>query len=247
MTGTPPGPGEAAPAAKPQEPPQPPAKPNLSGTWKFNRDQSDDAQKKMQEARGSNGSSGGNGGNTGGNGGNGPYGSGGGGRMGGGWPGGGGGIGGGGGGMGGGRGGSGGRRGNGGNDQNSEGRETMHEIMNPADSLTIAQAKDSAPEIDLTDEQNRKRVFYTDGRKLQKSKDDKYQEEAALWQDGRLVAYIAEKRGAIKRTFEVAPGGEQLIETVQLPARQQQSGQSGQSDSPVVIRFVYDLVRADKQ
>ncbi len=145
--------------------------------------------------------------------------------------------------MGGGRGGNGGHRGNNGNDQNSEGRETMHEIMNPAQSLTITQAKDSAPEIDITDEQNRKRVFYTDGRTLQKSKDEKYQEETALWQDGRLVAYIPEKRGAIKRTFEVAPGGEQLIETVQLPARQQQSGQS---DSPVVIRFVYDLVKADK-
>ena len=166
--------------------------------------------------------------------------------MGGGWPGGGGGIGGGGGGMGGGRGGSGGRRGNNGNDQNSEGRETMHEIMNPARFADHHTGQGQRPGNRLTDEQNRKRVFYTDGRKLQKSKDDKYQEETALWQDGRLVAYIAEKRGAIKRTFEVAPGGEQLIETVQLPARQQQSGQSGQSDSPVVIRFVYDLVSADK-
>ncbi len=186
----------------------------------------------MQEARGSSG-----GGNGGGNGGNGPYG-GGGGRVGGTWPGGG--MGG-----GGGRGGSGGHRGGGSDGQNDESRETMYEIMNPADSLTIAQAKDSAPEIDLTDEQNRKRVFYTDGRKLQKSKDNKYQEETAMWQEGRLVTYIPARQGAIKRIFEVAPGGEQLIETVQMPVRQQQ--QSGQSNSPVVIRYVYDLVRANKQ
>ena len=159
--------------------------------------------------------------------------------MGGGWPGGGLGMGG-----GGGRGGNGGHRGNGGNDQIEESRETMHEIMSPPDSFTISQTKDSAPEIDLTDDQNRKRVFYTDGRKLQKSKDDKYQEETALWQDGRLVAYIPARQGAIKRTFEVAPGGEQLIETVQMPVRQQ--NQSSQSSSPVVIRYVYDLVRADK-
>ncbi len=141
-------------------------KPTLAGSWKLNRDESDDPRKKMQEARGSNG----------GNNGGGP--SGGGRRMGGGFPG----V----------RGrGPYGRRGGGnGSGQSDNDRKRMQELFRPADSLTIVQ-KDA--EVDLTDDQNRKRIFYADGRQLQKSKDDDYQEIAARWEDGRLVS---EEKGA---------------------------------------------------
>jgi hypothetical protein len=113
----------------------------------------------------------------------------------------------------------------------------MQELFNPADSLTIAQ-KDA--EVDLTDDQNRKHVFYTDGRKLQKSKGDNYQEMAARWEESRLVCEEKGPGGAkIIRSFELASGGQQLNETVHLDNRR--------SGSPVVIRYVYDIVRESKQ
>ena len=52
------------------------------------------------------------------------------------------------------------------------------DVIYPQNSLALAH-KDA--EIDLTDDQGRKRVYFTDGRKLQKSKDDKYKELAARW------------------------------------------------------------------
>jgi hypothetical protein len=195
--------------AQPQAQQPPPQKLTLFGSWRFNADQSDDARKKMQEARGANGG-----------GQNGPYGGGGGGRMGGGFPF-----------PGGGGGGWGHRRGSMGRGQSDENRQEMQELINPAESLTLAQK--STAEVDLTDDQGRKRVFYTDGRKLQKSKDDKYQELAAHWDGSRLVSEEKGTRGrTITRTFEIAPNGQQLYETVEL--------NNSRSSSPVVIRYVYD-------
>ncbi len=206
---------QAAAQMKEQEPQQAQQNLNLSGSWKLNRDESDDARKKMQEARGGSGDRNG-GGDRGGRG-----------RMGSGYPNPGG---------GGGRGPYGGHRGGTGGGQGDEGRQRMHELFNPANSLTIAQ-KDA--EVDLTDDQSRKRVFYTDGRQLQTSTDDKYQELAAHWEGSRLVS---EEKGfrdqKIVRTFELAPGGQRLYETLQLD--------NGRSGSPVVIRYVYDIVRQDK-
>jgi hypothetical protein len=131
----------------------------------------------------------------------------------------------------------GGRGGSTGSGQGDEDRQRMHEWFNPADSLTIA-LKDA--EVDLTDDQNRKRVFYTDGRKLQKSKDDMYQEIAARWEGGRLVSEEKGSRdGKITRSFELAPGGQQLYDTLHL-------GDS-RSGYPVTIRYVYDIARENKQ
>jgi hypothetical protein len=206
---------------KDQQPQQPQGKQSLSGSWKLNRDQSDDAHKKMQDARGGNGGGGGGGQGGGRAGGNGPFPG-----VGGNWP------------FpgGGGRGPNGGRRGGNGGEQGDEDRRQMQELFNPAESLAIAQ-KDA--EVDLTDDQNRKHVFYTDGRKLQKSKDDKYQELAARWDASRLVSEENGSRGKVTRSFELAPEGQQLYETVRLDNRR--------SGSPVVIRYVYDVVREAKQ
>ncbi len=201
----------------PQQPQQPQMKPNLSGSWKLNRDESDDPRKKMQEARG---------GNEGGDRGGAP----GGGRRGGGgypfpFPGSGGG------------GPYGGRGGSTGGRQPDEDRQRVPDLFKPADSLTIAQ-KDA--EGDLTDDQNRKRIFYTDGRQLRSSKDDKYQEMAAQWQEGRLVSEENRPRGGkIRRSFELAPGGQQLYEIVRLD--------DSRSRSPVVIRYVYNILPENRQ
>src|SRR5258707_6660374 len=92
-------------------------------------------------------------------------------RMGGGYPGGGGGY--------------GGRR-MGSQGESDEDRQRMQELFSPSRGLTLAEAKKDA-EVDLFDDQERKRAFFTDGRKLQKSKDLNYQEIAARWEGARLV------------------------------------------------------------
>jgi hypothetical protein len=192
-------------AAKPL-PPKMPVRPRTSiiGAWKLDRDDSDDPRKKMQEARGS-GGNGGYGGNR---------------RMGGGYPGGGypG-------------GGYGGRRG-GPQGESDEERRRMQELMNPSNTLTLAEATRDV-EIDLFDDQERKRAFFTDGRKLQKSKDANYQEIAAHWDGKRLVTDEKSPRGGkMSRSYELSYDGTQLYETLHMTV--------GHNDTPLVIRYVYD-------
>jgi hypothetical protein len=180
------------------------------GGWRLNPDDSDDPQKKMQDARGS-GNNGGYGGNR---------------RMGGGYPGGGYPGGGypGGGGMGGHRMGS--------QGESDEDRQRMQDLLSPARTLTIAEAKKDA-EIDVFDDQERKRALFIDGRKVQKSKDPNYQEIAAHW-DGKSLATDEKNPGGgkLSRTFELSYDGTQLYETLHMTV--------GRSGSPVVIRYVYD-------
>jgi hypothetical protein len=203
------------PAAQPQGPASPEARPqaqvapvklrtSILGAWKLNRDESDDARKKMQDARGANGGGGGRGGV----------------RMG--IPG-----------MGGGP--YGGRRGGGGNESDQD-RERMQEFMNPSRALTVAEAKKDV-EIDMFDDQERKSAFFTDGRKLQKTKDSNNQEIAAHWDGNRLVTDEKSPSGRkISRTYELSYDGTQLYETLRLTR--------GRSDSQISIRYVYDQADA---
>jgi hypothetical protein len=203
-----------------------PDKKQLFASWKFNVDESDDAQDKMREARGTNadnpasprgGSGNGTGIHMGGMGS--PY------------PGGGGGNG----------GGSGGGNPRNGGSKNADAdydRQQLQELLNPAGSITLVM-KDTSDakngEVLLTDDSGRQRAFFTAGHKVQKSKDDKYQEFDAHWEDYRLVADEGGSHGPqISRSFEPAPGGKQLIEIVRL--------ERTRSNGPVEIRFVYDLV-----
>jgi hypothetical protein len=188
---------------------KPPAQPRTTilGAWKLDRDDSDDPRKKMQEARGNEGP-GGYGGNR---------------RMGGGYPGGGY--------PGGGGGGYGGRR-MGSQGESDEDRQRMAELFNPSNSLTLAEAKKDV-EVDSFDDQERKRAFFTDGRKLQKSKDANYQEIAAHWDGTRLVTDEKNPRGGkMSRTYELSYDGTQLYETVHMTV--------GRSNTPLIIRYVYD-------
>jgi hypothetical protein len=194
----------SAPAAKPQvQEPEVPPRTTILGAWKLNRDESDDARKKMQDARGSN-SGGGYGG---------------GGRRGGvgiGWPGGGGTY--------------GGHRGGQGGESDDE-RQKMPELFSPPSVITLSM---TGAEVDLLDDQNRKRAFMTDGRKLQKSKDENYQEIAAKWDGKRLVTDEKNPHGGkMSRTFELSYDGRQLYETLNMT--------TGRSNTPVVIRYVYDI------
>jgi|SRR5882724_9681346 len=136
------------------------------------------------------------------------------GRMGGGYPGGGGGY--------------GGRRGGG---ESDEQREKMRELFMPAKKITFSMI---GAEVDEVDDRDRKRAFMTDGRKLQKSKDEKYQEIAAKFDGNRLVSDEKDPRGnKMSRTFELSEDGRQLYETLHMTV--------GRNNNPLVIRYVYDI------
>src|SRR5271163_3770642 len=200
-----------------------PDKKQLFASWKYNVDESDDAQEKMKEARGTgvdnpanprSGGGNGTGIHMGGMGS--PFPGGGGGGNGGGNP----------------------RNGGSKNGTGDYDREQLQDALNPAGSITLVQ-KDTSDakngEVLLTDDAGRQRAFYTDGHKVQKPKDDKYQEFDAHWEDYRLVADMGGSHGPqISRSFEPAPGGKQLYEIVRL--------ERTRSNGPVEIRFVYDLV-----
>jgi hypothetical protein len=199
----PPGPLPAAqPQVAPSAPPKAEAKTSIMGHWRLNRDESDDPNKKLEQANSNNNSShrsgtgvsiagfpiGGHGGN-----------------------------------------------GNGRGGGSDEDRQRLQETIAPANSLTLAQKDSKAPEIDLTDDQNRKRALFTDGRKIEKAstKDDSYEEIAAHWDGARLVTDEKSPHGGkMSRTFELSYDGTQLFETLHLV--------TGRSNTPLDIRYVYD-------
>jgi hypothetical protein len=186
--------------ARPQErTPQQKPRTVILGGWKLNRDESDDARKKMQSSRSSNGGGGGGyGGRRGG--------------MGGGYP--------------------GGRHGGygGSSGESDQERQKMQELLAPANAITLSM---TGAEVDLTDDQHRKRALMTDGRKLQKSKDPNYQEIAAKWDGNRLATDEKDPRGnKMSRTFELSYDGMQLYETLHMTV--------GRNNTPLAIRYVYD-------
>lgn len=129
----------------------------------------------------------------------------------------------------------GGRRGMGGR-ESDEDRQRMQEILSASNTLTIAEAKKGV-ETDIFDDQQRKQALFTDGRKVQKSKDLNYQEITAHWDGNRLVTDEKSPSGhRISRTYELSYDGTQLYETLRLT--------SGRSDSQISIRYVYDQPQA---
>jgi hypothetical protein len=207
----------------------------LAGSWKLNRDQSDDPQQKVREAESSssgtpNSYPGGGypgGGNPGGGYPGGGYpggypGSGypGGGRRGG-YPSGGGGP-------------YGGQQNAG---QNIEANPKMQPLIHPSGLLTIEL---KSPEVDVTDDDLHKLTMYTDGRKFQKSKDTDDQQVAAHWAGSQLVSDEKSPLGGrMSRTFELSRDGRRLFETLHID--------NGRSDTPLVIRYVYDIAGSDTE
>jgi hypothetical protein len=225
------------PAAQPPAPKAPPQRKDITGSWKMNLDESDNPARKIQDARAARNSGSGGGNNGGGRGnGGGVWGGGGG------YPGGGGGVGlpGGGGYPGGGGGGGGvyGRPRSRSSDDSDADYQTIQQALDSPDTLNFAQ-KDN--EVDLTSSANDfQRTYYTDGRKLQKStKDQPSNERSARWDDFRLVSEEKGPRGAnVTRTFEAAPGAQQLIETVRYDG--------GGRQLSVSVRYVYDNAKQEK-
>jgi hypothetical protein len=144
-----------------------------------------------------------------------------GGGMGGGWPG-----------MGG-HGGYGGRR----QGESDDEHQKMLLFLQPAQQLNIAQKE---PEIDIHDDSDRKFTAFTDGRKVEKSKDPSTQQFDAKWDEYRLVMEGKDPRGnKYERSYEVLEGNQQLRETLFLKV--------GRSNTEISIRYVYDLVAAPKK
>jgi hypothetical protein len=179
--------------------PQPQVQPrgSILGGWKLNRDESDDPQKKMQDASQSSrsGSPGGIRMGIPGIGG-GPY---------------------------------GGHRGQSG--QNQQDNQRIQALIAPPMSMNLAQKEPNGPEVDMVDNQNDQIVFFTDGRKLEKSNDPSKQEIAAHWDGNRLVTDEKNPRGGkLTRTYELSYDRTQLYETVSF----------NMGRSPVSIRYVFD-------
>jgi len=109
-------------------------------------------------------------------------------------------------------------------------RKEMQELMRPSETLDF---KQDGAAIVLTDDLERHRTFYTDGRKVKKSKDENNQEFDATWQEYRLVADFKGPDGnKIERSFEVLEGNQQLRETIHFTA--------GRNQREVYLRYVYD-------
>ena len=208
----PPPPADARPTSAP--PPSAPSKPEIKprktilGAWNFNKDESDDGRAKLRQQREAENTNRGNGGYGGQ-------------RNGGGWPGGP---------MGG--GGYGGRRTGypqGGGDES----DRMGDVVNPPREIRLSQNFDKDPAVLLSDDREHRVAFFTDGRKLEKQKDPRYQEVAAHWDGSNLVS---DEKGAhggkLSRTFELSSDGKQLIETVHLS--------DSKGNHPVSVRYVYD-------
>jgi hypothetical protein len=131
----------------------------------------------------------------------------------------------------------GGRRGYGGRGRpDMEDRAKMQLFVEPARELTIAGQE---PEIDIRDDRDRKVTAFTDGRKVEKSKDPNAQQFAAKWEDYRLVMEGKDPRGGnYQRSYEVLAGNRQLRETLLLKL--------GRNQAEVAIHYVYDLVARAK-
>jgi hypothetical protein len=116
--------------------------------------------------------------------------------------------------------------------ESDEERQKMQELFRPSQGLTLAEAKKDR-EVDLFDDQERKRAFFTDGRKPQKSKDLNYQEISAHREGARLVTDEKSPRGGkMSRTYELSYDGTQLYDTLHMTV--------GRSNTPLVVRYVYD-------
>jgi hypothetical protein len=104
-------------------------------------------------------------------------------------------------------------------------------LIRPPSTLSFA-IKSS--EVDLMLDSTRKLVFFTDGRKVQKSKDDSYQEIAAHWSGTQLITDEKSPQGAkMSRTFELAQDGRQFFETIHVDR--------GKSKGQLTVRYVYDV------
>ncbi|MGC2193571.1 MAG: hypothetical protein WA628_02775 [Terriglobales bacterium] len=198
------------------------AQPAFNGTWKLNREQSDDPREKLRSAmqdRDRNGPMGGHGGMGGGGVTMGIPGIGGIGGMGrpGGRPGGG--------------------QGRGPGAGSEDQRARLRDLVEAPDQLKILQ---KGPEIDMTDTESHVRSLFTDGRKLEKPKKDSSETQVkARWDRETLITEEKGPNGEkISHSYEITDGGKQLADTLTL--------ESKKLNTPIIVRSVYDRAEGDQ-
>jgi len=133
---------------------------------------------------------------------------------------------------GGGMGGPGGGMGRGSGSSSADQQARLRNLVQPADQLTVDQ---KGPEIDMTDGENHVRALFTDGRKLEKPKKDSSQTQVkATWQGETLTTEEKGPSGEkVSHTYELSSEGKaQLIDTLTL--------ESKRLNTPIIIRSVYD-------
>lgn len=188
------------------------------GDWKLNREDSDDPRSKMHQATSTRNDRN-NGGISG------P-------QVG--WPGGGGGMGG---------GPYGGHRNGNGNNypqgDPNQAYEKVQDLIDPSIRVHLVQRDPKGPEVELTGDQGKKMVFYTDGKLPEKPSDPNLKMVVAHWDSNKLVTdEKLEKNGTLSRSYELSEDGLQLFEEVHLVTGKKK-------DQPVTIRYVYDATNSE--
>lgn len=104
------------------------------------------------------------------------------------------------------------------------------QVVEPPGQISVAQ---KGPEVDMTDNESHTRALFTDGRKLDKAKRDAIQTQVkAHWQGQTLVTEEKGPNGEkISHTYELSSEGK-FIDTLTL--------ESKKLNTPIIIRSVYD-------
>jgi hypothetical protein len=124
-----------------------------------------------------------------------------------------------------------------GSGQEGEINPKLLQLILPAESLTIALQN---AEVEATDDNFHRLIFYTDGRQLQKPAADSYQEIAAHWNGSQLVSDEKTPQGGkMSRTLELSADGKQFFETLHVD--------NAKSKATMVIRYVYDMTGEEMQ
>ncbi len=115
--------------------------------------------------------------------------------------------------------------------QDIENNPKIQPLLRPAGLLNV-DLKDQ--EIDVTEDQYRKLILYTDGRQLPKQTDNIRQEIAAHWDGNHLVSDEKSPLGGkMSRVYELSGNGRQIYETLHID--------NGRSGTPITIKYVYDI------
>jgi hypothetical protein len=114
--------------------------------------------------------------------------------------------------------------------------EKIASLIDPSIRLNLAQKAPKDAQVELTGDQDKKMIFYTDGQKPNQPSDPNQQIISAKWDGAKLVTdEDLAKNGKLSRTFELSEDGLQLLEEVHWDTGKKK-------DTPVTIRYVYDAV-----
>ena len=112
----------------------------------------------------------------------------------------------------------------------------MQPLLHPSELITVDLKN---PEVDVTNDDFHKLIFYTDNRQIGKQTDSSKEEISAHWNGSQLVSDEKSPLGGkLSRTYELSKDGHKLYETLHID--------NGKS-APIYIRYVYDASGSDVQ